>query len=159
MNPRESKPKKGLNCRDCGADNSPDARECWLCLRSDWRPGAAARSEPSTWRPDAADRSKPSTAARMGGLGIAWLTVLIAMNAVVGGIAAQNRFLGAVLWIILALAWVITEIAAYRRHQAGEPMSLSRKTLTILALTFLLPILLGVSFAMAFFIGWTSRLF
>ncbi len=167
MNPGEPQPKTGLNCRECGADNPPDARECWLCLRSDWRPGAAARSE-------------PSTAPRVGGSRIAWLIVLIAMAALVGGIVAQTRGmdvvlwisqtrgvglvlwisqtrgLGLVLWISLTLVLLITVITGYRRHRAGEPMSGIRKTLTILALICLGLILLGVAGLIALYIICTT---
>ena len=155
MNPGEPQPKTGLNCRECGADNPPDARECWLCLRSDWRPDAAARSE-------------PSTAPRVGGSRIAWLIVLIAMAALVGGIVAQTRGmdvvlwisqtrgLGLVLWISLTLVLLITVITGYRRHRAGEPMSGIRKTLTILALICLGLILLGVAGLIALYIICTT---
>ena len=48
MNPKE--PKSPLKCWDCGAENDPDASECRLCHRRDWKPGAiavSARSESS----------------------------------------------------------------------------------------------------------------
>jgi hypothetical protein len=37
-----SKPEE--TCWDCGAANWPEARECWLCHRRDWKSGARAVS-------------------------------------------------------------------------------------------------------------------
>jgi ribosomal protein L40E len=40
----EPQPKPELTCWDCGAANWPNARECWLCHRRDWKPRASAVS-------------------------------------------------------------------------------------------------------------------
>ncbi len=139
MNPSEPTPKTGLNCRECGADNPPDARECWLCLRSDWRGEAAARSE-------------PSIAPRVGDPRIAWLMVLIGMAAVVCGIVVIEPISGVSLGILLALAWVITEIRAYRRDRRGRPMSTIHKTLMIIVVAFLLPFVVTLAMYSALFV-------
>ncbi len=134
MNPSEPTPKKGLNCRDCGADNPPDARECWLCLRSDWRP-------------DATDRPEPSTAPFGTGSRIAFLLVLIALVVFEPGAI-----------VVLPPVWVITEIRASRLRRRGAPMSEMQRWRMILVLTFLLPFLLFVAVAIALSIMCTTGL-
>jgi ribosomal protein L40E len=41
MNPPEPQPKSAAVCWDCGATNDPDASECWLCQRRNWRSDGA----------------------------------------------------------------------------------------------------------------------
>jgi hypothetical protein len=41
MNPSKPQPKSDLVCWDCGATNDPDASECWLCQRRNWRSDGA----------------------------------------------------------------------------------------------------------------------
>ena len=45
MSQAESQPKPDLTCWDCGAANDPDASECWLCQRRNWRSDGATVSK------------------------------------------------------------------------------------------------------------------
>jgi ribosomal protein L40E len=42
MSQSKSEPKPERICRECGAPNDPDASECWLCHRRDWRSDATS---------------------------------------------------------------------------------------------------------------------
>jgi hypothetical protein len=58
MSQVEPKPKPEATCWDCGAANSPNAQECWLCHRRDWQPNVARQGSP----PPSADQSGKTAA-------------------------------------------------------------------------------------------------
>ena len=43
MSQVSSRPPLGSKCRHCRAPNEPDAWECWLCSRRDWRGALVVR--------------------------------------------------------------------------------------------------------------------
>ncbi len=135
MNPSEPTPKKGLTCRECGADNPPDALECWLCLRSDWRP-------------DAADRPAPATAPLGAGQWVAWIVVLIALAVVLAGIAIREpqAVSGAavVFGISVTLAWVITKLITKNKNRSAFQSMLMTLVLICLVPIFAFSVLFAL---------------
>jgi ribosomal protein L40E len=118
MSLAELGPKPDQICWDCGAANAPDAPECWLCHRRDWRSDGAAAPAKAGAIPDH-DPSRRSIA-----IAIVVGTVLLVGTGAVHAIAH-----GSLLAIVLGLSilWlpVVLGIAS-RIHR--PPVSTERMT-------------------------------
>lgn len=125
MRPAEPLPKKGLTCRECGAENPPDALECWICLRSDWRQ-------------DSADQAAPTTAPPRIGPRIAGLSVLIAICGVVGAITYHAPGAAALFVVCLVPAFALI-----------RPL-IQEKSVTKLAFGCLFLFLMSLAFVIGF---------
>lgn len=152
-------------CWDCGAANDADAPRCWLCGRADWReaaPGAVQR-----WEGHAAKAPAP---AATGGedplvigpgpdrtrLNLASLMLVIALVAVMIGIAREAPGLAVMLGVAAVPALIITARRATLRRRQDRPMTAIEKvgvfvgsTLMSLMALILLAIAVGVALTVA----------
>jgi hypothetical protein len=144
MSQSKRKPKPSRKCRDCGATNDPDASECWLCGRRDWR---AVSSSPAT-KPDTEtfDRAMWMSS-------VETLLIALALAVVALGVARQAPGLGIALLILLVPAWAITE---WNARSQSQPMSAPRKFVWIVGLTVLMPVLLVVTLLIGVFASCTA---
>ncbi len=134
----DPKPIPEPTCWHCLAPNDPGASECWLCQRRDWRkyPGARARSPVPA-------RGPLST--------IAGMMALIAVIGVAAALFRDAPGLSVLLFISIVPALLITEWKARRRRRRGETMSATERVVWIIALTIVMPILIGVAVVAAMF--------
>jgi hypothetical protein len=134
------KPMPDLTCWDCGVTNHPDASECWLCQRQDWRKFPGSQPRQTTSPPPRGPHSSIAN----------WM-VLIAMVAVVTGVFRSAPGLSLVVLISVLPALIVTEIRASRRRRRNLPMSGMEKALWIMGLTILIPVLLMIALVIALF--------
>jgi ribosomal protein L40E len=136
-----AKAKLNLTCRECRAANDPDASECWLCHRRDWRgdPDSPAATTKSVAGAPSFDMGKAVGEA---------LLILLALAVVEIGLLRLAPGLALAFLILLVPAWAITEWRARRRK---EPMSAHHKFARIVVTTVLMPILLVLSLLIAVF--------
>ena len=138
MSQSDPMPNPNLNCRECGATNYPDASECWLCQRRDWRGPPRFSTSP---------KPEPSSDS---GHGPALIGLTLALGLVALGALAMVPGLAIGLLILVVPPWIGAEMIANRRRNRGLPTSATRKVAWILVLTILIPILLGVALFIAF---------
>jgi hypothetical protein len=138
MNDPQLKPE--LFCRQCGALNDFGSSECWLCQSSNWRghPGARVRHNISR-----APRG-------LFGSIMGWM-VLIALAAVIAGMARTAPGLAIALLFCVLPAWGFTEIKAARRRRRDNPMSGLERVFWIVGLTILIPIVVITALVIALF--------
>ncbi len=103
-------------CPECGAGMPPDARTCWLCHG---RPGPAATVGES---PFAATERHAAVQ-----FSLASMLLLVALFAVIFGVAAIAPGLGVGLAILSAPALIRTAIVASRRRSVGHPLDMWTK--------------------------------
>ena len=101
MNPTKPGLTPDLTCWDCGATNRPDARECWLCRRRNWRPTPVPADEASQ-TPPAPPRTRADRAA----------TALTAITGVAIASFAVYAFVTFVLPVLMFFAMIISMLIA-----------------------------------------------
>ena len=106
--------KSSLTCRECQAPNDPDASECWLCHRRDWR----SNSAPS------ATTTKSTAKATFLNM---WMpvgeTLLILMLAV--AVVGNRLLLGTRSWplaflVLLVPSWAIAEVGGAAQPEGAD---------------------------------------
>jgi hypothetical protein len=144
MSPSKTKPKSDLVCWDCGATNDLGASECWLCHRRDWHEffGSLSGTKPAIKPPPA-----PSPTLNTG-----WRLIVPALVAV--GLGSVLLAPGLVILLLISVlpAWAIAEAIAHRRRKQGLPISTPGKVAWIVALSIVMPFLLGMALLITLFL-------
>lgn len=132
-------------CRECGCENDWSASECWLCGRSNWRPGPHERLM----------KVQPTS-----GSGLNLITVMLAVLivAILLGVARESPEGAIFLSILAAGALIYTTIKVRRYRSMNVPVSNMRafglflSSWVIFFCSFvILAVLFGIAVAIALF--------
>ena len=130
-------------CRHCGAEVNANARFCWLCGES----LAPATGREPVLVAELVESDRPLQ------FGIASLLLVITFVAVLCSLIKMNPGLGIVIAVLTLPAMIRTVLSAFRRREAGRPMSGGDKASTFLstvAMSICAIVAAGVTFCGAF---------